>query len=88
MHELKINTDRFFYFLLMSVSAQTMLDNLETAINNMLAGGAVQSYSIAGRNLQRMSLKELMDLRNSLRAEIARSGSAGTGALAEFSEPG
>lgn len=72
----------------MSVAAQTMLDNVETAINNILAGGAVQSYTIAGRNLQRMSLKELREMRADLRAEVARSAAGGTSGLTEFSEPG
>jgi len=71
----------------MSVAAQTMLDNVETAINNILSGGAAQSYSINGRNLNRYPLKELYDLRASLRLEVARAESGGTTRLAEFQEP-
>ncbi len=50
---------------------QEMLDNVETAINARLTGGAVASYSIAGRNLQYISLSELMKLRDKLKAEVA-----------------
>lgn len=72
----------------MSVSAQTMLDNVETAINNILTGGAVASYSVNGRSLQRMTLKELRDLRDQLKTEVARGETGGTTHLAEFLEPG
>ena len=72
----------------MSVSAQTMLDNVETAINNILTGGAVHSYTIDGRSLQRMSLKELRDMRDQLKLEVARAETGGTTSLAEFKEPG
>jgi hypothetical protein len=50
---------------------QEMLDNVETAINARMTGGAVQSYSIGGRNLQYITLTELIKLRDILRQEIA-----------------
>ena len=71
----------------MSVSKQTLLDNVETAINNKLTGGAVMSYSIGGRSLMYYSLKDLMALRNQLRTEIAESTSGGTTNFASFENP-
>jgi hypothetical protein len=47
-----------------------MLAAVNTAIASNLAGGAVQSYSIAGRNVQRMSLTELYALRDKLQREV------------------
>lgn len=49
---------------------QTILDNVETAINAIVSGGAIQSYNIAGRNIQKYSLTELRDLRSQLIREI------------------
>lgn len=66
-------------------SKQEMLDNLETAINARMTGGAVQSYSIGGRNLQYISISELIKLRDQLRKEIA--GSKDTTTYAEFDNP-
>lgn len=51
-------------------TTQELLDAVETAISARLSGGAVQSYSIGGRNLQYVSLKELYDIRDRLRAEV------------------
>ncbi|MCK9555005.1 peptidylprolyl isomerase [bacterium] len=56
---------------------QEMLENVENAINARMTGGAVQSYSIGGRNLQYISLSEMVALRDKLRQEIA-SGSSRT----------
>ena len=63
---------------------QVMLDNVETAINTIMTGGAVQSYSIAGRNLQKYSLTELTKLRDQLRREIAAESSTGATNYAGF----
>ena len=57
---------------------QEMLDNVETAINARITGGAVQSYSIGGRNLQYIPLQDLYKLRDQPRREIAGSGGATT----------
>jgi hypothetical protein len=51
-------------------TAQEMLDNINKAINAMIVGGAVQSYSINGRNIQNMTLTELRNLRKELQMEI------------------
>ncbi len=64
---------------------QEMLDNVETAINARITGGAVQSYSIGGRNLQYIPLQDLYKLRDQLRREIADSG--GTTTFVSFGRP-
>lgn len=64
---------------------QEMLENVETAINARMTGGAVQSYSIGGRNLQYITLSELIKLRDQLRREVAASGGATT--YAGFEDP-
>lgn len=55
----------------MAVSDQTMLDNIDTAINNRLSGGAVDSYEIGGRNLKYCSLTELYELKRIIESRIA-----------------
>ena len=55
---------------------QEMLDHVNSAIDEIVSGGAVHSYSIGGRNLQRYSLRELMDLRDRLQKEINASSRA------------
>ncbi len=50
---------------------QGMLKAVEEAIATLLAGGAVQAYSIAGRNIQKMTLEELRRLRNELKQQIS-----------------
>jgi hypothetical protein len=57
-------------------TAQKLLDAVNAAIQTILDGGAVQSYSIKGRNLSRMSLAELMSLRDSLKMEVYREKTA------------
>jgi len=66
-------------------SKQEMLDNVENAINARMTGGAVQSYSIGGKNLQYMLLSELRAWRKQLKCEIAESG--GTTTYAKFDKP-
>jgi hypothetical protein len=51
---------------------QIQLDAVTNAITTLLAGGAVQSYSIKGRNLSRYGLAELMQLQAQLRARLMR----------------
>ncbi len=50
---------------------QEMLENVESAINARMMGGAVQSYSINNRNIQYMTLTELRQMRKDLLLEIA-----------------
>lgn len=70
----------------MSVAKQTLLDNVEAAINARLTGGAVQSYSIGGRNLQYITLSELKKMRDDLKREITAE-SGGTRNFAKFGNP-
>lgn len=53
------------------MAAADMLAAVEAAINARLAGGAVQSYSVEGHNLQYVSLTELYTLRTKLKGEVA-----------------
>lgn len=64
---------------------QEILDNVENAVNARMTGGAVQSYSIGGRNLQYISLSELLKLRDQLHREIACSKQTTT--YAGFKDP-
>lgn len=64
---------------------QEMLENVENAINARVTGGAVQSYSIGGRNLQYVPLPDLYKLRDQLKREIA--GSGGTTTYVSFGNP-
>jgi len=56
----------------LDTTAAGMLTAVNTAIAQILAGGAVQSYSIAGRNVQKMTLTELYDIRDRLQQEVNR----------------
>lgn len=70
----------------MAVSKQDLLDKVEAALDARLSGGAVQSYSIGGRNLQYITLEELRKLRDQLKREItSESGNART--YAKFANP-
>ena len=71
----------------MSVSAQTMLDNIETAINARLTGGAVDSYTISGRDLKYCSLKELYEIRDKLKREVNAGVAKGSTNFAQFENP-
>lgn len=67
-------------------TVEDMLANVRTAINNLLTGGAVQSYSINGRSLQRYSLEDLLALEQQLAArKAAADGTART--YSQFSRP-
>ena len=51
-----------------------MLDAVNAAITARLAGGAVQSYSLEdGRNIQYITMTELLKLRDRLNTEAAGS---------------
>lgn len=56
--------------------AEQMLDAVNTAIKARLSGGAVDSYSIRGRNLSRTPLPELFSLRDRLKSEVSRERAA------------
>ena len=68
-------------------SIQGMLNAVDQAIAALIAGGAVQSYSIAGRNIQKMRLDELRNLRKELYQELALS-KGNNRSFAKFCNPG
>lgn len=49
---------------------------VQTAIRNMINGGAVQEYSINGRSLRKIDLSELRAMEASLKAVVARENAA------------
>jgi hypothetical protein len=52
--------------------AQQDLDAVQAAIRALVAGGAVQQYSIGNRSLTKMRLEDLMQLESKLKAEVKR----------------
>jgi len=66
-------------------TTQEMLEKVELAIMARLNGGAVQSYSIGGRNLQYMQLPELEKMRDKLIRQSSPSG--GTTTYVSFGRP-
>ena len=56
--------------------AQVDLDQVQAAIRTILDGGAVQSYSIAGRSLSKYALADLLALETKLKAEVKREQTA------------
>lgn len=67
-------------------TATDLLTLIDKAIKARLSGGAVQSYSISGRNIQYMTLTELRELRRELQSQIA-SESGGAINYASFRRP-
>lgn len=55
---------------------EQMLAAVNKAILDRVSGGAVQSYSIKGRNLAYMALGELQALRDALKMEVSREKAA------------
>lgn len=51
---------------------QKDLEAVQEAIRTLVSGGAVRSYSIGNRNLQRYELSALMELEGKLKAELKR----------------
>ena len=56
--------------------AQKDLDAVQSAIRAMIAGGAVQQYSIGSRNLTKMRLESLLQLEAKLKADVKREQAA------------
>ena len=69
----------------MAATNQEMLDAVNDAIQAHVTGGAIQSYSIDGRNLARTPLPDLMKLRSQLQAEVA--SGKGTRNYVSFRKP-
>lgn len=68
-------------------TSQEMLTAVETAIYARLNGGAVQSYSIGGRNIQYASLTELYKLRDRFKKEVNAANGLNTRTYASFKRP-
>jgi len=58
--------------------SQKDLDACQTAIRNLMSGGAVQEYRIGTRSLKRYDLAELLALESRLKAVVAREQKAAT----------
>lgn len=56
--------------------AKKDLEAVQTAIRTIIAGGAVQSYSIGNRSLSKMPMTDLLALESKLKAEVFREGRA------------
>ncbi len=67
-------------------TASALIDLIDKAIATRLRGGAVQSYSIGGRNLQYMTITELRNLRTDLSKQIAAQNGGGRN-YAKFVDP-
>ena len=65
--------------------ASDTLTQVQTAITNIIAGGAVSAYSINGRAFSRENLSELLKLRATLQQEVARENSQSEFLLADLS---
>jgi hypothetical protein len=52
--------------------AEKDLDAVQAAIRTLIAGGAVQQYSIGNRQLSRYQLSQLIELESKLKAELKR----------------
>ena len=54
----------------MSKTASEQLSAVQDAIHAILSGGAVKAYTIAGRTLDKYSIKELRELEKSYQAQV------------------
>ncbi len=52
--------------------AEQDLDAVQLAMRTMIAGGAVQEYTIGTRSLKKMTLTDLMAMESQLKAEVAK----------------
>jgi|TARA_B100000900_G_scaffold407291_1_gene419730 hypothetical protein len=57
---------------------QKDLDLIETAIRNIISGGAIQEYKIGTRNAKKYELSELLVLKSQLKVELVREKQAET----------
>ena len=54
------------------------LETIETAIRNIISGGAIQEYKIGTRNAKKYELSELLILKSQLKVELVREKQAET----------
>jgi hypothetical protein len=69
-----------------SSQARKDLTAVRTAMRTMIAGGAVQEYSVAGRSVKRMTMADLLTLESKLLIDVQRENAAD--ALARGDRPG
>jgi hypothetical protein len=70
----------------MATDPQDILDAIDTAILAKLNGGAISSYSIDGKNLTHMSLKDLRETRSEY-AALVSAQKGGSLNYASFKDP-
>lgn len=54
-----------------ALTSSELLTKVNQAISARMNGGAVQSYSIGGRNLEYMTLRDLTEFRDKLKKEVS-----------------
>lgn len=77
---------KVWYGARMALTPQQHLDLIDAVIEERLGSGAVEAYSEAYDKFRGTSLKDLFEIRTSIRQELAASGSGGNACfrLAEF----
>ena len=71
----------------MANSASVRLQKVRDAIDALMDGGAVQSYTIAGRDLTHYSLAQLMELERRLITQVNSERSDNMANYARFEKP-
>ena len=59
-------------------TTQERLDAVNDAIHNIMLGGAIQSYSINGKTINKVTLDQLEKYRDKLMGELSQEGSSKT----------
>lgn len=68
-------------------TTQEMLDAIDGVRYALMTGGAVKTYSIDGRMIDRFSPKELSDLQHEYRMRLARETDGANRTFAGFADP-
>lgn len=68
-------------------TTQEMIDAIDSAIYALMTGGAVKSYSLEGRALDRYSLTELRSLQRDYRQRLALEQGGALTNYASFADP-
>ncbi|MEO2123725.1 MAG: hypothetical protein ABGY10_10425 [bacterium] len=71
----------------MANTTTVRLDKVRTAIDALLDGGAIQSYTISGRDLTHYSLDELMRLEKLLMKQLNAENTGSTTNYIRFESP-
>jgi len=70
----------------MAATTQQIIDALNDAILAKIQGNVVQSYTVNGKDIKYMSLKDLREFRKELMAEIAQANGEGNVNYADFTD--